>query len=47
MKDLHRADPTTMKYFRKTVANLRYDDGLQGELKEVDRIVQIEVMVVQ
>jgi hypothetical protein len=47
VQDLHRADPTTVEYFRITVVSWRYDDVLQGELTEVDRIVQMELMVVQ
>ena len=45
MQDLRHADPTTEEYFRKTVVCSRYDDGLQGALKEVDQSVQIELMV--
>ena len=49
VKDLHHVDPTTVEYFHNTVACSRYDDGLRGELTEVDLIVQIELelMVVQ
>ena len=47
MQDLHHADPATVEYFRKIVACLRYDDGLQEELMEVDQIVQMELNVVQ
>ena len=47
MQDLHHADPATVEYFRKIVVYLRYDDGLQEELTEVDQIVQMELNVVQ
>ena len=47
MQDLHHADPATVEYFRKIVVCLRYDDGLQEELTEVDQIVQMELNVVQ
>lgn len=38
MQDLRRADPTIVEYFQETVACLRYGDGLQGALTEVDQI---------
>ena len=47
MQDLHHADPATVEYFRKIAAGLRYDDGLQEELTEVDQIVQMEPKLVR
>ena len=47
MQDLHHADPATVEYFRKIAACLRYDDGLQEELTEVDQIVQMEPKLVR
>ena len=47
MQDLHHADPATVEYLRKIVVCLRYDDGLQEELTEVDQIVIMELNVVQ
>jgi hypothetical protein len=47
MQDLHHEDPATVEYFRKIAACLRYDDGLQEELTEVDQNVQMELKVVR
>jgi len=36
-----------VEYFHKIVACFRYDEGLQGELTEVDQIFRMEPKVVQ